>query len=70
MELETVFYVIGIIFMTVMLVLVIALVTAVFVIRAKIVAMHDKIEQKLSLLGDITNVGKKIVNGARAATGR
>jgi hypothetical protein len=53
MELETVFYVVGIIFMTVMLILVAMIVAALLVIRARIVAIHDSIEGKIS---KVTNV--------------
>lgn len=70
MELETAFYIIGIIFMSVMLILVVALVVTVFVIRSKIVAIHDKIDEKLQFFTNLTTVGKKIMKGAQTVTGK
>lgn len=71
--LETAFYIIGIIFMGLMLVLLIALVAAVFVIRAKVNNIHKMVDEKLNslssvverggeLAGNIFNTGKKILN--------
>jgi len=71
--LEAAFYIIGIIFMGLMLILLIALVTAVFVIRAKINNIHKIVEDKLNNLthiverggeiaGAVINTGKNILN--------
>lgn len=60
--LETAFYIIGIIFMSLMLILLIALVAAVFVIRAKINAIHAQIEEKVHLVSDIASKGGELVS--------
>jgi hypothetical protein len=61
MELQTAFYIIGIVFMSLMLVLLIALVVAVFVIRAKIISIHDQIEDKLNTVGAIATASSEII---------
>lgn len=48
MDLQTVFYVVGIVFMVVMLILVGLLLTAVLVIRARILAVERSIEHKFN----------------------
>lgn len=71
--LETAFYIIGIVFMGLMLILLVALVAAVFVIRAKINHIHNIVEDKLNNLthiverggeiaGAVINTGKSILN--------
>lgn len=50
--LQETFYIMGIIFMAVSFVILIALVTAVFVIRSKINKIHEAIDQKLSAVTD------------------
>ncbi len=55
MELQTAFYIIGIIFMSLILIILLALVGAVFVIRAKINAIHDNIDQKLKIFTNIAD---------------
>lgn len=65
MELQTIFYIVGIIFMSLMLILFIALVAAVFVIRAKINAIHQQIEQKLSVVTGLASKGADVVTKVR-----
>lgn len=71
--LEQSFYIIGIVFMGLMLVLFIALVAAVFVIRAKINKIHKMVEDKIDsftnvaerggeLAGAVFKTGMKILN--------
>jgi ABC-type multidrug transport system fused ATPase/permease subunit len=48
MDLQNAFYIIGIVFMSVMLILFIVLLTAVLVIKSKINKAHDMIDEKLS----------------------
>ncbi|MDB5166409.1 MAG: hypothetical protein JWM37_481 [Candidatus Saccharibacteria bacterium] len=71
--LETAFYIIGITFMAIMLVLVIVLVVAVFVIRSKVNKIHAVVDEKINNLshvmerggeiaGTVFNTGKKILN--------
>ena len=71
MELETAFYIIGIIFMSLMLLLMLGLVIAVLVIRAKINAIHKQIDDKLHLIGTwahtFQNIGTEVVQTAKKA---
>ena len=60
--LEQAFYILGIIFLSLMFLLLIALVVAVFVIKKKINYIHDNIETKLNA---VTMVAEK--GGALAA---
>lgn len=48
MELETTFYIVGILYMVVMLALTIALVTAVLVIKHKINKIHQMVDEKVA----------------------
>lgn len=70
MDLQNTFYIMGIIFMSIMLILILLLVISVLVIRAKIVSIHDKIEQKLSLVTDLSGAGKKLFSVAKSVTGK
>lgn len=63
MELQTVFYATGIVFMVIMLILIIALVISVWIIRTKIVRMQHMIESRLHLVSSILSMG-----GRAAAT--
>lgn len=60
--LQEAFYIIGIVFMSIMLILVIALISAVFVIRAKVNAIHDQIEDKVRLVTDLASKGGELVS--------
>ncbi len=61
MGLEQAFYIVGIIFMSLMLIILLALVLAVFVIRAKVIAIHNAIEEKLSFASDVMNTGSSVL---------
>lgn len=52
-DLEMAFYIIGIVFMSLMLILLIALVIAVFVIRSKVIAIQRQIEHKIDTVTGI-----------------
>jgi uncharacterized membrane protein len=69
MDLQTAFYVVGLIFMVLMLILFLVLVVAVLVIRAKVNAIHRHIEDKLSVALGLIEGGTKIVNKVKAVTG-
>ena len=60
MGLEHAFYIIGIIFMSLMILLFIALVTAVFVIKAKINHIHHIVEQRIDAVTNIADTAKAI----------
>lgn len=58
--LEQAFYIMAIIFMSVMFIIMIALVAAVFVIKSKINKLHDKIEAKLDIISRLAEKGGEI----------
>jgi hypothetical protein len=64
--LEQSFYILGIIFMTVMLILIAAILISVVVIRNKINRIHDNIEDKIDSLTHIAERGGEL---AAIATG-
>ena len=55
MELETAFYIIGIVFMGLMIILIMALLAAVLVIKAKINKVHDMVDERVSQVKSVTN---------------
>lgn len=63
--LETTFYIVAIIFMSIMLVLIAALVTSIVVIRNKIVSLEKAVQDKIHIVTN--NVGKvvEIANAVR-----
>jgi hypothetical protein len=63
--LETAFYIIGIVFMSLMLILMLVTVIAVAVIRAKVVALHKHIEDKFALVHDIAEKGAAVADTVR-----
>ena len=68
MDLQTTFYVVGIVFMGLMLILFIVLVIAVLVIRAKVNAIHRHVEDKLGGVISLIENGAKIVSQVKSAT--
>ena len=70
MTLESVFYVMGIVFMALMFILLTILVVAVLVIRAKINAIHRHIEDKFEHIVSLVESGSKIVAGVRSVTNK
>lgn len=68
MDLQTAFYVVGLIFMGLMLVLFLVLIVAVLVIRAKVNAIQRHIEEKLSGALGFIEGGTKLVNKVKEAT--
>jgi hypothetical protein len=63
--LETAFYTLGIIFMSLMLILMIIGVVAVMVIRAKIVAIHTQVDERLAKLNEWTEKGEAVVGAIK-----
>ncbi len=61
MDLQNVFYIVGIVFMGLMLIILGCLVVAVFVIRSKITAVHKMIEEKLNFINKFTSKGTDLV---------
>jgi len=72
--LETTFYIMGIVFMSIMLLLTAALVVAVFAIRAKIQQIErnvtETIASKLSMVTSLFHMGEKFINVAKKVVER
>ena len=60
MTLEHAFYIIGIITMSLMLILMISLVTAVLIIKAKINHLHHMVEEKVATVSAVATTAKNI----------
>lgn len=69
MELERTFYIIGIIYMTLGTILMLALVICVFAIKAKITAIHRRVEEKLHTVSEVVAAGEAIFNKAKDTFG-
>jgi hypothetical protein len=61
MTLQDTFYVLGIIVMSLSLIILFVMVTAVLVIRNKINNIHQAIEEKLSFANTAASVAKKVI---------
>ncbi len=70
MDLQTTFYVIGIIFMSLMTLIILALVVAVFAIKAKINTIQRQIENKIHSFTEVAEMGEEIVHKAQDFMGR
>ncbi len=70
MNLQDTFYIIGIVCMSLMLILLVGLVASIFVIRAKINALHRDIEDKLHALIKLITTGSKVVSKVKRAIKR
>lgn len=70
MELQEAFYILGIVFMSLMLLLMIGLAIAVFIIKSKINAIHQKIDDKLAVINNIAHLGSDIVGAAKKVVRR
>jgi len=57
MDLQSVFYVVAIVFMSLMLVFMLAIVIAVFVIKSKINAIQRSIEEKVHNVANYARIG-------------
>jgi hypothetical protein len=70
MDLQETFYIIGIIYMSLMLVIMVALIIAVFVIKHKINEIHRKIDEKLAIVNNIAHLGSDIFGAAKKVVGK
>ena len=70
MDLQTAFYVVGIVFMGLMLILFVVLLIAVLVIRAKVNAIHRHVEEKLGAALSFFEGGAILVNKVKRATNK
>lgn len=64
-DLETAFYIISIIFMSLALVLTIGIAVALVVIHKKLSAIHDKLETKLHTISDIAHKGTDVMGAIK-----
>lgn len=70
MDLQDTFYVMGIIYMAIMFILMIAALIAVFAIKKKINAIHDTIEQKIHKVTEIFAAGATVASTAKKVFGK
>lgn len=70
MHVQEVFYWMGIIFMSVMFLLMIASVVAVLAIKRKVHELQRSIEEKLAMFSSAFEVGESIVEKAKSVFGR
>lgn len=70
MELQTTFYILAIIFMSLMLMIVIALAIALFKIKAKINIIHQRVEEKLNIVSNIAHLGSDVITAAKKVVTR
>lgn len=70
MELESVFYILAIVYMSIMLIITVAALIALLVIKKKIDAIHMRIEEKLAIVGNVARLGSNLVDAAKKAVGR
>lgn len=68
-DLETAFYIIAIVFMSLALILTVVIAVALVVIRKKITAIHDRVEEKLHALSDIATKGTAVMGAIKKASG-
>ena len=61
MSLQDTFYIIGIVFMSLMLLIMAATVAAVFVIKTKINAIERNVEEKLHAVSAVAQMGEALV---------
>lgn len=69
-DLQTAYYIIGIIFMSLMLLIAFIGIIAILVIRAKIVAIHQHIEERLSTAQEWVAKGEAVVGAIKKVTGK
>jgi len=67
MNLQDTFYIMGIVYMGIMFILMIAITIAIFVIKHKIQLIQRSIEEKLSTVMNAVHIGEAIVDKAREA---
>ena len=67
-DLQTAFYIVGIIFMGLMLLITLVLVAAVVVIRIKVVAIHRHVEEKLGQVVNWAEKGTTIIEAIKKVT--
>ena len=66
-DLQTVFYVMAIVFMSVMFLILIGILAAVLVIRAKVNAIHARIEEKVEQITSFAEKGGAVIGSLKKA---
>lgn len=70
MELQEIFYIMGIVYMTIMFALMIVIVAAILVIKHKVNSIQQHIEEKLATVTNAIHMGEAIVDKAKETFGR
>ena len=70
MTLETAFYWIGIIFMSLCLLIMIGIAIALFKIKKKINEIHRRIEERINMITNIAHLGSDLAAAAKKAVGK
>jgi hypothetical protein len=63
--LQEAYYIIGIVFMSLMMLLMVIGVVAVLIIKAKINAIHRKIEEKINMVTGFANTAGEVIDAAK-----
>jgi uncharacterized membrane protein len=70
--LEQAFYIMGIVYMAIMFIIMVAILVVIIAIKAKVRALHDKVEERIGPVLDLIQAGrtaatavKKVVTGNR-----
>ena len=69
-DLQTAFYIIGIIFMSLMLIGMLVVGVAVLVIRNKVVAIHRQVDERLATAAEWAEKGEAVVGAIKKVAGK
>ncbi len=64
MDVQTIFYTLGIVFMSLMLIFMVLLVVVLLYIKSRITSLEKNIRQKIELANTVSNMGGKVVETA------
>lgn len=67
-DLQTTFYIVGILFMGLMLLIALVLVVTVVVIRVKIAAIHRHLEEKIGQISNWAETGSAVIGAIKKVT--
>lgn len=70
MDVQNAFYVYAMIYMSIMLVITIAALVALFVIKKKIDAIHQRIEEKVNMVSNLAHLGSDLMGAAKKVVGK
>lgn len=69
-DLQTAFYIMAIVFMGVMFLILLSILAAVLVIRAKVNAIHDRIEEKVEQVTGLAEKGGAVLGSLKKAASK